>query len=73
MGSGSSKDATAAGGGRKARSRRIRVFNSSCFGLSSTIWDERVSCFYLRFSFFLGFCSHSDLVLKCWLFLSLAY
>ncbi|XP_010942981.1 uncharacterized protein [Elaeis guineensis] len=41
MGSGSSKDATAAGGGRKARSRGIRVFNSSCFGLSSTLWDDR--------------------------------
>ncbi|XP_038978112.1 uncharacterized protein LOC120108550 isoform X2 [Phoenix dactylifera] len=41
MGSGSSKDATAAGGGRKARSRGVRVFSSSCFRLSSTLWDAR--------------------------------
>ncbi|XP_026662708.2 uncharacterized RING finger protein C4G3.12c isoform X3 [Phoenix dactylifera] len=47
MGSGSSKDAGAAaasssgGGLRKARSGGARVLNSSCFGLSSAIWDDR--------------------------------
>ena len=43
MGSGSSKDAAAAASSsvkvRKPKPRRIRVFDSSCFGLSSILSD----------------------------------
>lgn len=43
MGSGSSKDVAAAasssGGVAKPRSRRVRVFKSSCFGLLSVLSD----------------------------------